>query len=142
MFLEHLRKNVALCCCNRPDRCISPPLGRPHRTALRYSVSSPWCYAALLAARTCIPKCVFPSFMRVGYLLECIPVTKCNNVCPTPLKTVLGTYVDGRKTLGDAGFSHIESLCLRGDSCFPPVLFGLCVKEDHTIASRRIGTAS
>jgi hypothetical protein len=36
---------------------------------------------------------LFPFFMQVGFLLECIPVTMCNTVCPTPLKTQFSKFV-------------------------------------------------
>lgn len=49
--------------------------------------------------------------------------------------TVHGTCFDGRKTLGDAGFRHIESLCL-GGLVFPARPFRpVCERRPHPRAT-------
>lgn len=89
MFLERVRKKVTLCCRNRRDSYVSP-LSADH-IQQRFSSLFLHHYVVMLQSwlQEIYSEMLFPFFRQVGYLMECIPVTMCNTVCPTPLKTQL-----------------------------------------------------
>jgi hypothetical protein len=133
MFLERVRKKFTLCCCNRRDSCISP-LSAGH---IQQRFSSLFRQHNVIMLHCCLHGLVLRN--AVSFLYACrVPFGVYSSydeqycVSYSTQNTLFGTSVDGRMTLGDAGFSNIESLRLRRVSCFPPILFGICVKDNPT----------
>lgn len=115
---------VRSCCCNRRDSFISPfSAGHiqqrfsslfHHHDVVRLHCWLHGLYSPML----------FPFFMQVGYLLECIQVTTSNTLFPAPLKAQ-----PHRVLVSQAGL------------VFPACLFRtVCERQAHTIAPRRIGS--